>query len=73
MVWSYLHDEILKCERRTQVQAFLKKSFSKFPNKLDIFSGLGHFVVAEHWYRGTINLHAPLYFLSQTIEKKNMQ
>ena len=57
------------CGKFAETCGELKISFSKFPYKFDIFSGLSHFVVGEHWCRGVMYLHASRYFLSETSAK----
>ena len=44
----------------------LKFTFLKFPYKFGLYYGLSHFVVAEHWCRGAMYIHASIYLLSQT-------
>ena len=44
----------------------LKSHFQNFHINLTFFCGLcGHFVVAEHWCRGAMYVHASRYLLSQ--------
>ena len=54
------------CRKLSETCGELKISFSKFPYRFDIFSGLRHFVTAEHRWRGAMYLHASRYFLIHT-------
>ena len=57
------------CGKLSETCGELKISFSKFPYRFDIFSGLSHFVTAEHRWRGAMYLHASRYFLIHTWAK----
>ena len=52
------------CGKLAETRGKVKISYSKFPYKFDIFSGL--LVVSEHWYRGAMYSLAYRYLLCQT-------
>ena len=63
--FQFSHKKKEKCGKLAKMCGELKISFSKFLYKIDIFGGLSHFVVAQHWFRGAMFICASRYLLSQ--------
>ena len=57
-----------KCGKLAETCGELKILFSKFPYKIDMFGGLSHFVVAQHWCKGAMIVRVSRYLLCQVRE-----